>query len=257
MSDKSNMKRRDFIKITAAASAAASIGVNLFPGFSLAKADGGVSWHKSVCRYCGTGCGVMIGEQDGKIVKVKGDQLNTINRGSLCVKSFYLPKAVNSKTRLKTPLIKKNGKLVEASWDEALTLVAKKFNQIRKDHGPNALAFYGSGQAETEETYMANKLYKGCIGTNNVEGNPRLCMASAVGGYLTSLGADEPAGLYEDIEHAEMFFLVGSNTAECHPIIFERIMRHKMANPNVKIVIIDPRKTPTDQIADLHQIRPR
>ncbi len=244
--------RREFIKVTAAASTAAGIGVTLFPGMTFADQKSGTNWHKSVCRYCGVGCGVMIGEKGGKIVKVKGDAQSTINKGHLCVKAFYLPKAVNAKTRLHHPMIRKNGKLVKASWDEAMKLVATKFNDIRKNHGGNALAFYGSGQAETEETYMANKLFKGCIGTNNVEGNPRLCMASAVGGYLTSLGADEPAGTYEDIEKTELFFLAGSNTAEAHPIVFERIMRHKAMNPNVKIIILDPRKTPTDQVADLH-----
>ena len=241
--------RREFLKTTAAITAAASIGVQ-FP--STLMAGDTVNWHKSVCRYCGVGCGVMIGEKNGEITAIKGDNQNTINNGHLCVKAFYLNKAVHAKTRLQHPMIRKNGKLVKASWDEALSLVANKFNDIRKNNGGDALAFYGSGQAETEETYMANKLFRGCIGTNNVEGNPRLCMASAVGGYLSSLGADEPAGTYEDIEQSDCFMLVGSNTAEAHPIVFERIMRHKAKNPNVKIVIIDPRKTPTDQVADLH-----
>jgi len=247
------INRRDFLKTSAAATAAAGIGANLFPGMALGdEVRDGLKWNKSVCRYCGVGCGVMIGTKGDKVVAVKGDAENTINKGHLCVKAFYLPKAVNSDTRLLNPMVRKNGKLVETSWDEALDVVAKNFNKIRQKHGPDALAFYGSGQAETEETYMANKLFRGCIGTNNVEGNPRLCMASAVGGYLTSHGLDEPAGTYEDIEQCECFMLVGSNTAEAHPIIFERLMRHKHANPNVKIVIIDPRKTPTDQVADLH-----
>lgn len=241
--------RREFIKTSAAIAAAASIGVQ-FPSKLMASAD--TNWHKSVCRYCGVGCGVMIGENGGKITAIKGDNQNTINNGHLCVKAFYLPKAVHSKTRLLHPMIRKNGKLVKADWEEALNLVAKKFNEIRKAHGGDALAFYGSGQAETEETYMANKLFKGCIGTNNLEGNPRLCMASAVGGYLSSIGADEPVGTYEDFEKTDLFMLVGSNTAEAHPILFERIMRRKNSNPSTKIVIIDPRKTPTDQIADLH-----
>jgi len=249
----SQLNRRDFLKTSAAITAAASIGVQLFPGIGLGEEiNDGLEWHKSVCRYCGVGCGVMIGSRGGKVVAVKGDAENTINKGHLCVKAFYLPKAVHAKTRLLNPMIRKDGKLVEASWDEALDLVANKFNELRNAHGPDALAFYGSGQAETEETYMANKLFRGCIGTNNVEGNPRLCMASAVGGYLTSHGLDEPAGTYEDIEKSECFMLVGSNTAEAHPIVFERIMRHKHANPNVKIVIIDPRKTPTDQVATIH-----
>jgi nitrate reductase NapA len=247
-----SVSRRDFLKSSAAATAAASIGINLLPGMQNSLFADTTEWHKSVCRYCGVGCGVMIGIKGDKVVAIKGDKENPINDGHLCVKAFYLHKAIYHKTRLKQAMIKKNDNWEAVSVDQALDFVASKFNEIRKEHGPNALAFYGSGQAETEETYMANKLFKGCIGTNNVEGNPRLCMASAVGGYLTSLGLDEPAGTYEDIEQSELFLLVGSNTAEAHPIIFERIMRHKNKNPRVKIVIIDPRKTPTDQVADLH-----
>ena len=247
-----SISRREFLKVSAAATAASTIGVSLLPGMQKELFADGLNWHKSVCRFCGVGCGIMIGEKNGKVVAVKGDVKNTINKGHLCVKGFYLHKVVYAKTRLLHPMIKKNGKFERVSWDEALDYVAKKFNQIRKQHGPDALAFYGSGQAETEETYIANKLFKGAIGTNNMEGNPRLCMASAVGGYLTSLGKDEPAGTYADIEKAELFLLVGSNTAEAHPILFERIMRHKAKNPDVKIIIIDPRKTPTDQVADLH-----
>jgi nitrate reductase NapA len=247
-----SLNRREFLKSTAAAAAAASIGITLVPGMEKKLFADSTTWHKSVCRYCGVGCGIMIGKNNGKVSAIKGDKENTINQGHLCVKAFFLNKPIYAKTRLLHPMIKKNGKMTKVSWDEALEVVASKFNDIRETHGPDALAFYGSGQAETEETYMANKLFKGCIGTNNVEGNPRLCMASAVGGYLTSLGLDEPAGTYADIEQTDMFHLIGSNTAEAHPIIFERIVRYKTKNPNLKILIIDPRKTPTDQIADLH-----
>ncbi len=245
------VNRRDFIKSTAAAMAAASIGVTL-PGTERKLFADTMTWHKTVCRYCGVGCGIMLGKRDNKVVAIKGDKENTINQGHLCVKAFFLHRVIYAKTRLTQPLIKKNGKHVPATWDEALTLVASKFNEIRQTHGPDALAFYGSGQAETEETYMANKLFRGCIGTNNVDGNPRLCMASAVGGYLASFGKDEPIGTYEDIEKTDLFFLVGTNTAEAHPIVFKRLVEYKNRNPQVKIVIIDPRKTPTDQIADLH-----
>ena len=133
-----------------------------------------------------------------------------------------------------------------------LNLVASKFKEIKRKHGPDALAFYGSGQAETEETYIANKLFKGHIGTNNVEGNPRLCMASAVGGYTTTFGADEPIGTYEDIKHCELFLLIGSNTSEAHPVLYDLLVSRKKKHPNTKIIIIDPRKTPTNKIADLH-----
>ncbi len=247
-----SMTRRDFLKNTAASVAAASIGLNWMLGSEQAMAQSGIEWHKSVCRFCGTGCGVMLGTKNGKAVAVKGDKEDSINNGLMCVKGFYLHKVVNGKGRLLHPMIRKNGKLVKANWDEAMSLVAGKFKETIEKHGPDAVAFYGSGQATTEETYVANKLFKGHIGTNNFEGNPRLCMASAVGGYISTFGSDEPVGSYDDIDHADLFFIVGSNTAECHPVLYDRLVDRKKKNPNTKFVIIDPRKTPTDKIADLH-----
>ncbi len=246
------LTRRDFIKLSAASTAAAAIGVDLFAGGDPALADSGMAWHKSVCRFCGIGCGVMLGIKDGKPVAVKGDAENGINKGLLCVKGFYLHKVITAKGRLLYPLVRKNGELVQASWDEAMELITSKFQEAVKQHGPDAVAFYGSGQGTTEETYLANKLFKGHIGTNNLEGNPRLCMASAVGGYLTSFGADEPVGSYDDLDHADLFLLIGSNTAECHPIIFDRLVERRKNHPGTKIISIDPRKTPTDKIVDLH-----
>ncbi len=199
----------------------------------------------------------MVGVKNGRVAAIKGDKENTINRGLLCVKGFYLHKIVYGKDRLLHPLIRKNGKLEKATWDEAMSLVARKFSEIKEKHGADALAFYGSGQGTTEETYIANKLFKGHIGTNNFEGNPRLCMASAVGGYLTTFGADEPVGSYDDIDHADLFLLIGSNTSECHPVIYDRLVARKKKDPRVKFIIIDPRKTPTNKIADIHlQILP-
>ncbi len=247
-----SMNRRDFIRSSALSAAAASIGVELlFQGDALG-ASPALTWHKSVCRYCGVGCGVMLGMEEGKVTSIKGDSENTVNKGLLCVKAFYLHKVITAKNRLLRPLIRKNGELKEASWEEAMTLVAAKFKEAIDAHGPNAVAFYGSGQAYTEETYLANKLFKGCIGTNNLDGNPRLCMASAVGGYLSTFGGDEPIGSYDDIDECDLFLLVGSNTAEAHPVVYDRLVERKKKNPQVKIVIIDPRKTPTNRIADLH-----
>ena len=250
------MDRRSFLKTTAASVAGAAIGVELL-GTQGAWAASDVAWHKSVCRFCGTGCGVMLGVKGGKPVAIKGDKENTVNHGLLCVKGFYLHKVITAKNRLLKPLVRKNGKLEEASWDEAMSLVASKFRETIDQNGPDSVAFYGSGQGETEETYIANKLFKGHIGTNNLEGNPRLCMASAVGGYLTTFGGDEPIGSYDDLDHADLFLLIGSNTAEAHPVVYDRIVERRKANPNAKVIIIDPRKTPTDRIADLHlQVKP-
>ncbi len=244
------MTRRDFLKASAASAAAASIGMDWL--LDNAHAAPAMAWHKSVCRFCGTGCGVMLGVENGKAVAVKGDKENTINHGLLCVKGFYLHKVINAKGRLLHPMIRKNGELVRATWEEAMALVASKFQETIAQFGPDAVAFYGSGQGTTEETYIANKLFKGHIGTNNVEGNPRLCMASAVGGYTTTFGVDEPVGTYDDIDQCDLFLLVGSNTAEAHPVIYDRLVARKKQNPQTKIIIIDPRKTPTNKIADLH-----
>ncbi|PJA95688.1 MAG: nitrate reductase catalytic subunit [Ignavibacteriales bacterium CG_4_9_14_3_um_filter_34_10] len=249
-----SISRRDFLKASALTTAATIIGVESLVDNKIfaAALQEGIVWHKSVCRFCGVGCGVMLGVKDGKPLGIKGDKENTINAGLLCVKGFYLHKVITAKNRLLYPLIRKNGKLERASWDEALNLVAGKFKEILEKNGPDALAYYGSGQAETEESYLAGKLFRGFIGTNNVDGNPRLCMASAAGGYISTFGADEPIGTYDDIDYCDLFLLVGTNTAEAHPVIFDRLVNRKKKSPNCKIIIIDPRKTPTNKIADLH-----
>lgn len=254
-----SISRRNFLKASALTAAAAVIGVEpLTNSKALAAAiQEGVVWHKTVCRLCGVGCGVMLGVKDGRPFGIKGDKENTINKGILCVKGFYLHRMMTAKNRLLHPLVRKDGKLVKASWDEAMNLVASKFKDIIQKDGPDALAYYGSGQGQTEETYLANRLFKGYIGTNNVEGNPRLCMASAVGGYISSFGADEPIGTYQDIEHCNLFFIIGSNTAEAHPVVFDRLVQRKKDSPSCKIIFIDPRKTPTNRIVDLHlQVKP-
>lgn len=209
------------------------------------------NWHKGVCRFCGTGCGVMIGLKDNKVADVKGDD-EAHNRGRLCIKGLATRDILYSEGRALHPMIRKNGELQRASWDEAMTLVAQRFEEAIQTHGPDSVAFYGSGQLYTQESYTANKLFKAGIGTNNVDGNPRLCMASAVTGYTTTFGKDEPAGCYEDIDHAECFFITGSNTLECHPIIWERVRDRKRSHPATKIILVDPRKTPTARHVDLH-----
>lgn len=244
--------RRRFLEGVAAASALGAIGDLSGMGSALQGAQAaGTRWVKGVCRYCGTGCGLYMGVENGKVTQVRGDKDNH-NKGLLCLKGFLLPRIMDAPTRLQYPLVRKDGELVRASWDEAMERVASELRKAIDAHGPDAVAFYGSGQGLTEETYVANKLFKAGIRTNNVEGNPRLCMASAVGGYVTSYGKDEPMGSYEDIDQADVFFLIGSNTAECHPILFQRIVQRKEADPSVKVIVADPRRTPTSRIADLH-----
>ena len=209
------------------------------------------SWHKGGCRFCGTGCGLMIGVKGGKVVDVKGDE-QAHNRGRLCIKGLVNKEILYTQDRALYPMIRTNGQLIRASWDEAMALVAHRFREAISKHGPDSVAYYGSGQLYTQESYTANKLFKAGIGTNNVEGNPRLCMASAVTGYTTSFGKDEPPGCYEDMDHAECFFITGSNTLECHPIIWERVQDRKRSHPNTKIIVVDPRRTFTARHADLH-----
>jgi nitrate reductase (cytochrome) len=241
-----SISRRDFLKASAAASALAGLG---HPSDVLAAP--GETWVKSVCRYCGTGCGLHVGVRRGKVFAVRGD-IENHNRGLLCVKGFLLPQIMTAPDRCLHPLVRKGGKLVRASWEEAMSVVAARFGEAIAAGGPDAVAFYGSGQGLTEETYAANKLFKAGLRTNNVEGNPRLCMASAVGGYLSTYGKDEPMGCYEDLDHADVMLLVGSNAAEAHPVLFERMARRKQTGKDVKVIVLDPRRTPTARIADLH-----
>ncbi|BDG08455.1 molybdopterin oxidoreductase family protein [Anaeromyxobacter paludicola] len=241
------ISRRDFLKTTAAASALAALGK---PGTALAS-PAGTTWVKSVCRYCGTGCGLYVGVEGGKVTAVRGDAQDH-NAGFLCVKGAALPQIMGAKDRHLHPLVRRGDKLVRASWEEAMGLVASRFQETIQKFGPDAVGFYGSGQGLTEETYVANKLFKAGIRTNNVDGNPRLCMASATAGYVGTYGKDEPMGCYEDLDHADVFFITGSNTAECHPVLFRRIVRRKERGQDVKVIVLDPRRTATSRIADLH-----
>jgi nitrate reductase NapA len=248
----SSVSRRQFMKLSTGAMA---VGVAAASGWGLtewiASDEPADSWHKSVCRYCGNGCGVMIGMKDGKVTRIRGD-VEAHNKGVICIKGIKLAELTQLKGRAKMPKIKKNGVFVEASWDEAMSLVASKFRQSIQEQGPQSVAFYGSGQLLTEESYTANKLFKAGIGSNNVDGNPRLCMASAAVGYVQSFGKDEPAGAYDDIDHANCFFLIGSNAYECHPPLWERIMIRKKSDPSVKVIVVDPRYTETAKRADIH-----
>ena len=248
-----NATRRDFLRYVAMTTAVAAASGTGLSAIANAASSGPDKWVKGVCRYCGTGCGVLIGVKDGKAIEIKGDP-NNHNQGLLCLKGSMLIPVLNSKERVLEPMVRrqKGGKLEPISWDDALNLMASKFKESIEKNGPNSVAWYGSGQCLTEESYVANKIFKGLIGTNNVDGNPRLCMASAVGGHLTTYGKDEPMGTYADIDKATCFFLIGSNSSEAHPVLFRRIAKRKQTDPNVKIIVADPRKTNTASIADMH-----
>lgn len=242
--------RREFMKAAAVAAVTSVAGA---PAMArTVQQDERLTWVKSVCRFCGTGCGVQLAVRDHQLVALRGDPEHPTTKGLVCAKALFLPKIVYSEDRLEHPMIRRNGKLERATWDEAMSVVARRFADDIRKHGPDSVAYYGSGQAMSEESYLANRLFKGGIGTNNVEGNPRLCMASAVGGYVSTFGKDEPMGCYDDIEHAKVFFLVGSNTAECHPVIFDQILARKQSRRDVSVIVLDPRKSPVSSIADIY-----
>ena len=213
---------------------------------------------KSTCPYCGVGCGVIIESQGGQITGVRGDAEHPANFGRLCTKGSTLhltaTTEVTRQTRLLQPMRRaQRGAAPEViEWNTALDTAADKFAQVIRDHGPDAVAFYVSGQLLTEDYYVFNKLAKGLVGTNNIDTNSRLCMSSAVAGYKKTLGADAPPACYDDVKHADCLFIAGSNAAWAHPILFRRIEDAKRANPALKIIVADPRRTDTCEIADLH-----
>ncbi len=206
----------------------------------------------TTCPYCGVGCGVQATPLPDGSIKIAGDSGHAANRGKLCVKGTALGETVGMDGRLLHPAIREGGVLREASWDEALERVASGFQSIVAEHGPDAVALYVSGQLLTEDYYVANKLMKGYIGSANIDTNSRLCMSSSVAGHKRAFGADIVPGNYEDFELADMVVLVGSNAAWCHPILFQRIVRIKEQRPGLKVIVIDPRRTASCDIADIH-----
>lgn len=216
--------------------------------------------HKTICSYCGVGCGIDVSVDSKGTIAVEGDASYPVNMGMLCSKGKNLNYVAQDTTdRIMAPQMRwsRNHPLQRVSWDSALDRAAAVFKSIVDRHGPDSVGFYVSGQCLTEEYYLVNKLAKGFIGTNNIDTNSRLCMSSAVVGYKKMLGEDSVPISYEDIELSDCFLIAGANPAWCHPILFRRIEKHKAENPHVKIMVVDPRKTQTCAIADLHlQILP-
>ncbi|TCL00451.1 assimilatory nitrate reductase catalytic subunit [Shimia isoporae] len=202
----------------------------------------------TTCPYCGTGCGVLASIDGAVGLKVKGDPDHPANFGRLCSKGSALGETIIPDGRLHTPQI--NGQ--PASWDAALDMVADAFSTTIAKHGPDSVAFYVSGQLLTEDYYVANKLMKGYIGSANIDTNSRLCMASTVAGQKRAFGTDTVPGTYEDLELADLVVLTGSNLAWCHPVLYQRIVAAKAARPSMKVVVIDPRRTATCDLADMH-----
>ncbi|MDX8410600.1 MAG: molybdopterin-dependent oxidoreductase [Mariprofundaceae bacterium] len=208
----------------------------------------------SACSYCGTGCGIRLETDGDRIISLSGDERHPTNQGKLCSKGRELHHTVRSDDRLLRPKLRTrlNQPFAPVDWDTALDYGARKFADIIREHGPGAVAFYVSGQLLTEDYYVFNKLMKGFIGSNNIDTNSRLCMSSAVAGYKRAFGADGPPTCYDDIELAESYFVIGANPAYAHPIVFRRMEAAREANPDLKIVVADPRRTDSCSIADLH-----
>ena len=207
---------------------------------------------RTTCAYCGVGCGILATRTGERTLEIRGDPDHPANAGRLCSKGTHLGETVGLEGRLLHPMIGRR----RANWNKALDLVARRFRRTIAEHGPNSVAFYVSGQLLTEDYYVANKLMKGFIGSANIDTNSRLCMSSAVAGHIRAFGEDMVPASYDDLDAADLILLVGSNTAWCHPIVYQRIMAARAAR-GTKLVVIDPRRTETAEEADLHlAIRP-
>jgi ferredoxin-nitrate reductase len=210
---------------------------------------------EAICPYCGVGCRLWTEAAYGTVLRVKGVADAPANLGGICAKGALLPQVMQPPDRLTQPHVRfrRGDDLRPASWDQTLAFIRQRLLQILSAHGPDAAAFYGSGQLDTEASYLAVKLFKGCLGANNTDSNSRLCMASAVAGYVTSLGSDGPPTCYDDIDHADLVLIIGSNMAEAHPVTFDRLKARRASNGGKPyVVVIDPRRTKTAELADLH-----
>lgn len=209
-------------------------------------------WIKTTCAYCGVGCGVEARPKPDGQLEVRGDKAHPANFGKLCTKGIALGETVIEDGRLTQPKVRREGGFEPTDWHQALTRIADTFRQTVEQHGPDSVAFYVSGQLLIEDYYVANKLMKGFIGSSNIDSNSRLCMASSVVGHKRAFGSDTVPVCYEDIELAEVVLLIGSNLAWCHPVLYQRLRAAKQQNPAMKIVVVDPRRNESCEIADLH-----
>ena len=251
-----NLSRRDFMKANAATAAAAAIGMTI-PIKNVEAADTSIRWEKGVCRFCGTGCGVLVGTQNGRVVASQGDPDAEVNRGLNCIKGYFLPKIMYGKDRLTQPMLRmkdgkyaKDGEFQPVSWDVAFKTMAEKFKAAMAKNGKNAVGCFTSGQSTIWEGYALNKLFKAGLRSNNVDPNARHCMASAAVAFMRTFGIDEPMGCYNDIEQADVMVLWGSNMAEMHPILWSRISDRRLSNPDCKIAVLSTFEHRSFELAD-------
>ncbi|GHE22193.1 nitrate reductase catalytic subunit NapA [Halomonas urumqiensis] len=258
------LTRREFAKANAVAVAAATAGMsipasasNLITNSELTK----ISWNKAPCRFCGVGCSVMVGTYDDRIVATHGDNQSEVNRGLNCVKGYFLSKILYGEDRLTQPLLRKRngvydkqGDFEPVSWDEALDLMADKFKSAIREHGPESVAMFGSGQWTIWEGYAASKLFKAGFRSNNIDPNARHCMASAVYAFMRAFGSDEPMGVYDDIEHANAFVLWGSNMAEMHPVLWTRVTDRRLSHPDTRVAVLSTYEHRSFDLADIPMV---
>jgi assimilatory nitrate reductase catalytic subunit len=211
-------------------------------------------WVRTTCGYCSVGCGMLLGVREGRAVSVQGDPAHPVNRGKLCPKGLSEHHTLTADHRARYPLLKRGGRLARVAWEEAIDTMVSRVRDIQHRHGPGALGVISTGQLVTEEFYTLGKLVQLGFGTSHYDANTTLCMSSAVAGYKRSFGSDGPPGAYEDLEQADLIFLIGANIADNHPILFQRLDR----NPSKVLIVADPRVTKTAMMADLHlPLQPR
>lgn len=252
------LSRRSFMKANAVAAAAAAAGLSV-PGVARAVVgqQEAIKWDKAPCRFCGTGCGVLVGTQQGRVVACQGDPDAPVNRGLNCIKGYFLPKIMYGKDRLTQPLLRmkngkydKEGEFTPITWDQAFDVMEEKFKTALKEKGPESIGMFGSGQWTIWEGYAASKLFKAGFRSNNIDPNARHCMASAVVGFMRTFGMDEPMGCYDDIEQADAFVLWGANMAEMHPILWSRITNRRLSNQNVTVAVLSTYQHRSFELAD-------
>jgi nitrate reductase NapA len=255
------LTRKSLLKATAISMTMAAVGCSQKDKSELKSTQAAIIepdvWKTSVCRFCGTGCGILIGIKDGKVISTKGDPENRSNKGLNCIKGYYIGKILFGKDRLTKPLIrddksKKGTKegFREASWEEALDLVAGKLKEAHAND-PTSVAFYGSGQQSIMEGYASVKLWKAGLLSNSIDPNARLCMASAVTGFMSTFQSDEPMGSYRDLDEADVYVTWGANMAEMHPVLYSRLTARKLANNDVLHYDLTTRRSRTSEIADV------
>ena len=255
--------RREYIKANAAVAAAAAAQISLPAQATpyVATEDTQLKWSKAPCRFCGTGCGVMVAVKENRVVATHGDIKAEVNRGLNCVKGYFLSKIMYGSDRLNTPMLRmrdgeyhKEGEFQPVSWDRAFDEMARQWKRVIKEKGPDAVGMLGSGQWTIWEGYAATKLMRAGFRTNNLDPNARHCMASAAVAFMRTFGMDEPMGCYDDIEAADAFVLWGSNMAEMHPILWTRVSDRRISAPHVKVAVLSTFEHRSFELADIPMV---